>query len=201
MHIALGFFVLNGVIFATKFKFIQEMPRLYSKLLLLLLTSSFILSGCRDKCDSQIDLEVDQDQLAADIELIDAYLETQRAEIEADGYEIEVHPSGLRYVIKRKGDGDSPKICDDVIVTYEGRLISNEFPFDGNTNLTTLGLQNTIVGWQIGLPLIKDAGNGNTGRITLYIPSVYAYGATGRPNSGIPANANLKFEVLLFDVR
>ncbi len=170
------------------------MPRLYSKLLLLLLTSSLILTGCRDKCDSQLDLDVDQDQLAADIVLIDAYL----AE---NSIEAQTHPSGLRYVIKRKGDGDSPKACDDVIVTYEGRLISNEFPFDGNTNLTTLDLQNTIVGWQIGLPLIKDAGNGETGRITLYIPSVYAYGATGRPNSGIPANANLKFEVLLFDVR
>lgn len=172
-----------------------------SKLFLLLLTSSLLFTGCRDKCDSEPNLDIDQDQLAADIVKIDAYLETKRAEIEADGYSIEIHPSGIRYVIKRNGGGDSPKICDDITVTYEGRLISNGFSFDGSTDLITLDLGNTITGWQIGLPLIKDTGNGSSGRISLYIPSVYAYGETGRQSSGIPSNANLQFEVILFQVR
>lgn len=172
-----------------------------SRLFLLLLASTLLLTGCRDTCDSEANLTVDQTQLAADIVKIDAYLETKRAKLEADGFNIEIHPSGIRYVIKRNGEGDRPKICDNVTVTYEGKLISNEFSFDGSTSLTSLDLSNTITGWQIGLPLIKDGNGGNTGRITLYIPSVYAYGTLGQSAAGIPANANLEFEVILFQVR
>tara|TARA_R110000868_G_scaffold259361_5_gene517289 strand:+ start:52862 stop:53395 length:534 start_codon:yes stop_codon:yes gene_type:complete len=173
----------------------------FSKIFFLILTSSLLITGCRDKCDSEPNLDVDQDQLAIDVAKIDAYLETKRAEIEANGNTIEIHPSGIRYVIKRKGTGDRPKICDDITVTYEGKVISTGFSFDKSTNLTSIDLGNTITGWQIGLPLIKDGGGDETGRITLYIPSVYGYGATGRTTSGIPSNANLQFEVLLFDIR
>ena len=165
-----------------------------SRLFFLLFASTLLLTGCRDTCDSEANLTVDQSQLAADIVKIDAYLERK-------GIDAEIHPSGIRYVIKRNGEGDRPKICDNVTVTYEGKLISNEISFDSSTSLTSLDLSNTITGWQIGLPLIKDGNGGNTGRITLYIPSVYAYGAIGQSAAGIPANANLEFEVILFQVR
>lgn len=171
------------------------MPRFFPKLILLFITSSLLLTGCRDKCGSEIDYDVDQDQLAADIVLIDAYL----AENNIDA---ETHPSGIRYVIKRAGNGSRPSVCDNVTVTYEGKVMSNGFAFDSRVNPSNLGdLDDLITGWQIGIPLIKDGSGDKTGRITLYIPSVYAYGVNGNSLSGIPSNANLEFEIVLFNVR
>jgi len=123
--------------------------------------------GCSmDECNLEPNLAVNQEQLAKDIEAIDAYLASN--DIEA-----QIHPSGLRYVIKSSGEGDRPNYCSNVSVSYEGK-----------TNL--------ITGWQIGIPLVKEGG-----RITLYIPSVYAYGANSI-GSDIPPNASLEFEIVLF---
>ncbi len=155
----------------------------------LILTLSILLiflSGCRDDC-SDPNVAVDENQLAEDIAAIDAYLAQE-------GIEAEEHPSGFRYVIKRSGDGDRPKSCDRVSVTYEGRLISNGNVFDVRTSPTSLDLDNVIPGWRIGVPLIKEGG-----RISLYIPSVLAYGSSG--TAGVPADANLYFEVLIFAVQ
>lgn len=154
----------------------------------MLITYSLFLTGCRDKCDSEPNLNVDQTQLAADIAEIDAYLESK--DIEA-----EVHPSGLRYSITREGTGNRPGPCDNIVATFGGKLISNGFEFSPNEGVpVSLGnLDNLITGWQIGIPLIKQGG-----RVVLYIPSVYSYGAAGRPSGGIPTNANLEFEILLF---
>ena len=165
-----------------------------------LLLSAIIISSlisCGKDCDSEPDLNVDQAQLAADIAAIDAYLAQE-------GIVAEIHPSGLRYVIKRSGDGDHPALCDQVFVTYEGKLISNGQVFDGTQEITSFDLSGSLItGWQIGVPLINDRGNGSSGRITLYIPSVYGYGKEGNSRSTppIPPDANLEFEVLLFDVR
>lgn len=120
--------------------------RQHSNLFLLLILTLFAISGCKDKCDSP-NLDVDQEQLAVDIVKIDAYLETQRTKLEADGYTIKTHPSGLRYVIKRKGDGDEIEACDNVVVTYEGRVIGNSNTFGSQETPRSLGeLSGLIVG-------------------------------------------------------
>ncbi len=160
----------------------------HNSLFLTLLVLLIFLSGCRDDC-SEPNISVDETQLAEDIAAIDAYL-AQQEDLEG---EIQEHPSGIRYIIKRSGDGDRPNSCDRVSVTYEGRLISNGNVIDVRTSPTFLDLDNVIPGWRIGIPLIKEGG-----RISLYIPSVLAYGSTG--NVGVPADANLYFEVLLFAV-
>ena len=147
-----------------------------------------VLTSCNNECESEPNLNVNQAQLAEDIEIIDAFL----AENEIEAQE---HPSGIRYVIKREGTGSKPGNCSRIRVSYEGKLISNGFVFDdGTESIRVFNLQSLITGWQIGIPLIKDAG-----RITLFIPSVYAYGANGVPDGGIPANANLQFEIILFE--
>ena len=165
------------------------------KTILLLIFSLTLLNCKKDSCD-ELNLQVNEAQLQEDIAKIDAYLATIQDDIEAQGYEIKEHPSGIRYVIKRKGNGDKPNRCDGIAATYQGKLISNGDTFDANPNITSFTLSNTITGWQIGLPLIGEGG-----RMTLYIPSVYAYGSSGRPNGGIPPNANLEFEILLFETR
>lgn len=153
------------------------------------------LTSCGNDCDSEPDLNVNQDQLAEDILKIDAYLETIKDELDDQDLEVQEHPSGIRYVVKRAGTGDKPGNCSQVRVSYEGKLISNGSVFDDGTNsIRVLNLQSLITGWQIGIPLIKDGG-----RITLFIPSVYAYGEEGRPDSGIPQNANLQFEIILYE--
>jgi len=141
--------------------------------------------GCsKDECNLEPNLAVNQEQLAKDIEAIDAYLASN--DIEA-----QTHPSGLRYVIKRSGEGDRPNYCSNVSVSYEGKTLNGNI-FDSRSTPINFPLENLITGWQIGIPLIKEGG-----RITLYIPSVYAYGASGI-GSDIPSNASLEFEILLF---
>jgi FKBP-type peptidyl-prolyl cis-trans isomerase FkpA len=55
-------------------------------------------------------------------------------------------------------------------------------------------LGNVIVGWQIGVPLIKKGG-----KIRLLIPSGYGYGQGG--SGKIPSNAVLDFDIELVDVQ
>jgi FKBP-type peptidyl-prolyl cis-trans isomerase len=141
--------------------------------------------GCsKDECNLEPNLAVNQEQLAKDIEAIDAYLASN--DIQA-----QIHPSGLRYVIKRSGEGDRPNYCSNVSVSYEGKTLNGNI-FDSRSTPISFPLENLITGWQIGIPLIKEGG-----RITLYIPSVYAYEANGI-GSDIPPNASLEFEILLF---
>lgn len=60
----------------------------------------------------------------------------------------------------------------------------------------TLG--NVIRGWQVGIPLINKYG-----RIRLFVPSRYAYGAypqTGTTGKTIPANSVIDFDINLYNV-
>lgn len=145
----------------------------------LFLSVLVLFSSCND----------DETQLERDIEAIDSYL----AE---NNIEAEVHSSGLRYKIISEGAGESPTLSSTVEVSYEGKLMSNESVFDATDPGETVSfpLANLIKGWQIGLPLIKEGG-----KIILYIPSTYGYGAFG--TRSIPANANLIFTIELPGVR
>ncbi len=147
---------------------------------------TFFLAGCfrSNDCDEKPRLTVNQEQLEADIENIEGYLEEN--DIEA-----EVHSSGIRYVIHTKGDGKKPSLCSAVSVTYEGRLMSNDNVFDGTDNAVSFAMGRLITGWKLGIPLVKEGGS-----ITLYIPSVYGYGSQGSGDK-IPANANLIFDIEL----
>ena len=156
-------------------------------LLYVIAVSAFLLLSCVNsddpsECNRSVNLEVDQDQLAADIEGIDEYLEEMS--IQAD-----IDPSGLRYLIIEEGSGDAITLCDNVRVSYTGSLISDGRVFDSATSPVSFPLSNLIRGWQIGLPLINEGGE-----IELFIPSVYAYGEQGIPRV-IPSNANLRFRI------
>lgn len=154
------------------------------KLLILPLLLFTAISCNRSDCDFEPNLSVDQDQLATDVAAIDAYLEQNNINAQE-------HPSGIHYVITNEGDGDKPSLCGNVVVDYTGTLLSDGSEFDKSARPVGFGLRNLITGWQIGIPLIKERGE-----ITLYIPSVYAYGDRERP--GIPANSNLVFTIELY---
>jgi len=155
-------------------------------------TIAAFFSGCLkgvDQCSTKPNLHnIDQTQLEADIETIDAYL------AEKDIERVQKHPSGLRYVVTNEGSGSSPKLCDQVTLIYLGKLMANNDVFDQSSKPVSAPLNELIYGWQLGIPLVKKEGS-----ITLYVPSVYAYGDEGT-GENIPANANLIFDIKLLDI-
>ncbi len=99
---------------------------------------------------------------------------------------VEYQTTGLFYVIEKPGGSAHPSAYSDVTVNYVGHLVDGT-QFDAADTIS-FNLGQTIVGWQIGIPLIGEGG-----RIKLLIPSGYAYGA--RETGSIPKNS-----VLIFDV-
>lgn len=161
-----------------------------NRLSVLLLFLAFIFTSCMDdgSCDQKPSTAVNQDQLQLDIEAIESYLTE-------NNIEAQVHESGLRYVINEEGDGKKASVCDQVTVRYDGFLVSDESNFDGSDGKNVaFPLSRVIIGWQVGVPLIREGGS-----ITLYIPSSYAYGSRGSGDR-VPPNANLIFEIDLVRV-
>lgn len=98
---------------------------------------------------------------------------------------------GFYYTIQSPGSGTKPTICSNVTVAYAGKLTSGK-TFDSSTGIR-FGLDQLILGWQEGIPLIAPGGS-----ITLYLPPSLAYGA--QEQNGIPANSILVFKIDLIRV-
>lgn len=102
------------------------------------------------------------------------------------------HSSGIFYIVNSAGTGATPGQCNNVRVNYTGRL-TNGTVFDKSTSTVTFGLYQLIMGWRIGIPLIKAGGS-----IRLFIPPSLGYGAS--PVGTIPANSILVFDIDLVGV-
>jgi FKBP-type peptidyl-prolyl cis-trans isomerase len=140
--------------------------------------SVLLLAGC----GSTDPAPTYEEQLAADIEAIDAYLET-------NGIAAQPHASGIRYVITVPGEGPNPTKDNCVTVNYVGNFLEpGEEPFDSGSIKKWIRTNELILGWQIGLKFFPAGAKG-----TLYIPSGLGYG----PNAylDIPANSILKFDI------
>lgn len=135
-------------------------------------------------------VSVDKTRLAKDVETIDAYLTANSIVAQAE-------PQGTRYVVTSLGTGETPCLESRVTVKYVGKLLVDPTrpPFDQSATGVTFPLQNLILGWQLVLPLIPLGS-----KITLYIPSGYAYGTSGGAGGKIPSNANLIFEMELIAI-
>lgn len=109
-------------------------------------------------------------------------------------------PSGLRFVVRAPGTGDTtPKIGDEVIAHYAGRLLDGT-PFDssyqrGAPFTFRLGTGAVIRGWDEAFLTMKKGE-----KRTLIIPHWLGYGEKGSPPK-IPGKATLIFEVELLDWR
>lgn len=98
---------------------------------------------------------------------------------------------GVFYKIVNQGTGtDQIALTDTLALFYDGRVLGAVNAFDSVATATprSFVLKNVILGWQIGVPLIK-----NGGRIRLIIPSTLAY--IDRPVGPIPANSILDFNI------
>lgn len=107
-----------------------------------------------------------------------------RAYVETLGVTAVEDPRGFFYTVTSAGSGNKPSACSGVTVNYTGKLTSGVIFDSGNG--VSFNLQQLIIGWQEGIPLIAPGGS-----ITLYLPPSLAYGAAG--SGPIPANANLIF--------
>ncbi len=107
--------------------------------------------------------------------------------------------TGIRYIVMREGEGDSPKPGDKVSVLYVGRLLDGKV-FDQNQdkeNPFTFRVRRDMVieGWDQTLQLMKRGEK----RLVI-IPPELAYGTRGQPPK-IPRRATLVFEIELLDFK
>ncbi len=103
--------------------------------------------------------------------------------------------SGLFYTISSPGTGSAiTNLCSSITVRYKGTL-KNGVVFDETAGAETVSFQlgGVILGWQKGIPLIKEGG-----KITLYIPPSLGYG--NQSVGSIPPNSILIFDIELLDI-
>lgn len=106
--------------------------------------------------------------------------------------------SGLRYIIKKEGEGEPPAAGATVIAHYTGTLLENGWKFDssrdrGEPISFQVGIGRVIPGWDEALLTMKKGEK----RI-LIIPPELAYGSRGA-GGVIPPNAWLVFDVELIN--
>ncbi len=149
------------------------------------LALTFLLGGCQTAdqtpCNpAAVTIKAPDSEVAT----LKQYIETSKINATADG-------RGFYYSVQSPGTGDKPTVCSNVTVNYKGQL-TNGTSFDSGNGIS-FGLNQLIIGWQEGIPLIAPGGS-----ITLYLPPSLAYGSQAQ--SGIPANSILVFQIDLLKI-
>jgi FKBP-type peptidyl-prolyl cis-trans isomerase len=93
------------------------------------------------------------------------------------------------------GSGQTVAGSDTVTVDYTGAVVATGVIFQSSKDTgkpVTFPLSGVIPGWTQGVPGMKVGGTRR-----LLIPAALAYGANPPQGSGIPANANLVFDITL----
>ncbi|MEI8338314.1 MAG: FKBP-type peptidyl-prolyl cis-trans isomerase [bacterium] len=104
----------------------------------------------------------------------------------------------LQKVDSKAGTGKEVKAGDTVTVNYTGAVASTGKIFQSSLDSgqpVSFPLNGVIAGWSQGIPGMKEGGTRR-----LLIPSALAYGSSPPPSSGIPANADLVFDVTLIKI-
>jgi FKBP-type peptidyl-prolyl cis-trans isomerase len=106
--------------------------------------------------------------------------------------------SGLKYVVRRPGEGEMPKPGDSVTVHYDGRLLSGG-PFDstydrGAPMVLNVGTGDVLPGLDEALLTMRPGE-----KRTVIVPWWLGYGERGRPPL-VPQRATLVYELELLAV-
>ncbi len=145
----------------------------------MLLLCPLLLSSCQQTdtpcTQTVVTTQAPQEEAAT----LKEYIETNNINATAD-------KRGFYYTIEKTGSGTRPTVCSSVTVNYTGKLTNGE-EFDSGKSVS-FGLDQLIVGWQEGIPLVAPGGS-----ITLYLPPSLAYGS--QEQNGIPANSILVFNI------
>ncbi len=108
------------------------------------------------------------------------------------------HIDSLQTQDTKEGNGSTVKAGDTVTVNYTGAVAATGVIFQSsldNGQPATFSLDGVIAGWTQGIPGMKTGGTRR-----LLIPASLAYGANPPSGSGIPANADLVFDVTLISI-
>jgi FKBP-type peptidyl-prolyl cis-trans isomerase len=104
-------------------------------------------------------------------------------------------PSGLQYLVLKKGEGASPTAEDEVTVHYRGTFIDGrEFDRSQEGNPVTFKVNGVIPGFREALTHMQPGA-----KWQIFVPSALGYGANGAPPT-IGPNETLIFEVELVSV-
>ncbi|MBO0935732.1 FKBP-type peptidyl-prolyl cis-trans isomerase [Fibrella sp. HMF5335] len=156
-----------------------------NRLVLAFLICSLAASGCKQAdqtpCTSSA---VTAKAPPTEVATLKQYIDANKIAATADD-------RGFYYSIQSPGTGAKPTVCSNVTVNYSGKLTDNS-TFDSG-NGVSFGLNQLIIGWQEGIPLVAPGGS-----ITLYLPPSLAYGSAAQ--NGIPANSILIFKIDLLKV-
>lgn len=108
------------------------------------------------------------------------------------------HIDKLQTIDTKVGTGDEAQAGDSVTVDYTGAVAATGVVFQSSLDTgqpVSFSLSGVIKGWTDGIPGMKVGGTRR-----LLIPADQAYGANPPSGSGIPANADLVFDVTLHAV-
>jgi len=136
--------------------------------------------------------------LVFEVELLEIVPEFHDPDFDLPGEEV-VTDSGLRMIIHKRGNGETPNPGQTVVAHYTG-LLENGNKFDsshdrGRPFEFPLGQGRVIKGWDEAFAAMSKGG-----KRTLIIPPDIGYGERGHPPV-IPPNSTLIFEVELIDFR
>jgi FKBP-type peptidyl-prolyl cis-trans isomerase len=101
----------------------------------------------------------------------------------------------LQKIDTAPGTGQEAKASDTITVDYTGAVAATGTIFQSSLDFgqpVSFALNGVIKGWTEGIPGMKVGGTRR-----LLIPANLAYGGTPPAGSGIPANADLVFDVTL----
>ncbi|MEK7594628.1 MAG: FKBP-type peptidyl-prolyl cis-trans isomerase [Patescibacteria group bacterium] len=104
----------------------------------------------------------------------------------------------LEAVDTTPGTGTEVKAGATVTVDYTGAVAATGVIFQSSKDTgqpVSFPLSGVIAGWSQGIPGMKEGGTRR-----LLIPAALAYGANPPAGSGIPANADLVFDVTLHSI-
>lgn len=114
-------------------------------------------------------------------------------------FEVTTGVSELQIIDTVVGTGDEVPAGATVTVHYTGAVAATGIIFQSSKDTgqqATFPLANVIKGWTQGIPGMKVGGTRR-----LLIPAALAYGANPPQGAGIPANADLVFDVELSAVQ
>ena len=109
------------------------------------------------------------------------------------------HIDSLQKIDVKPGDGVEAQSNSTVNFQYTGAVAATGAIFESSIDSgqpVTFALNQVIQGWSEGVPGMKV-----NGQRRLLIPATLAYGANPPPGSGIPANADLVFDIILLNVK
>ncbi|MBO7433677.1 MAG: FKBP-type peptidyl-prolyl cis-trans isomerase [Salinivirgaceae bacterium] len=132
-----------------------------------------------------------------DIEMVRISPEKKITKWDCTGLDTITTASGLRYVVLEPGYG--PRIELDNIVTANYSAFYNDTLFDSSVKRESpirypVGAGIVIDGWEEATLLMRRGS-----RFQLFVPSKLAFGSDG-PQIGLPANADVIFDVEILDV-